>query len=208
MEYFQDSMNHKFGANGPDVILEIGSRDLLDAIKMTELWPNAKIYSFEPNPETYPMCAEKAKAYPNITVLNMAISDVDGEVDFYIVGENDGGSSLLKPIDVPYSDGTAKAVKVQCRRLDSWLPQQGIYKVDAIWIDAQGVEYRALKSMGSFLKSVQVMKAEATVTPYYEGQGTKDELEQFLIAEGFEIRNFLPGWQHPYGEGDFNLIRK
>lgn len=192
----------------PEVILDVGSRDLEESIHLTNAFPNARIIAFEPNPEQYKICYEKSKNYPNIEVHEIAASDVEGDVDFWVVGLNHGGSSLLEPIDVPYSDGTWKKITVKSRRLDSVLEELNVKKVDAVWIDVQGVEYRAIKSMGKYLDDVKVMHTEASPNPYYKDHGLIDELGQFLTSSGFNI-SFFPAWgNHPYGEGDLLCIRQ
>ena len=197
-------VNHNiqvFGEEGPKVILDVGTRDLNESIEILSFFPNAKLIAFEPNPSQYQFCLERAKAYPNITVLDCAVSDVEGEVDFYVVGANYGGSSLLEPIDVPYSDGTHTKVAVQCRRLDSVLAELGIEKVDAIWMDVQGNELKALKGLGKYIETVDIMHTEACPNPYYIGHQSKSELEQFVADCGFSHR-FEVHVGHPYGEGD------
>jgi FkbM family methyltransferase len=191
----------------PKVILDVGSRDLGESINLSTHFPDARIIAFEPNPEQFQICYEKSKSYPNIEVYEIAASDIEGTVDFWIVGVNHGGSSLLEPIDVPYSDGTWKKVTVKTQRLDDILKELNVDKVDAVWIDVQGVEYRALKGMGKYFDDVKVMHTEASPIAYYKGQGLKNQLEEFLIAHKFNI-SFFPAMYHPYGEGDLLCVRK
>jgi hypothetical protein len=190
----------------PQVILDVGSRDLEESINLSRIFPDARIIALEPNPDQFQICYEKSKLYPNIEVYEVAASDVEGTVDFWVVGLNHGGSSLLEPIDVPYSDGTWKKVTVTTRRLDDILKELNVDKVHAVWIDVQGVEYRALKGMGKYFDDVKVMHTEASPVAYYKGQGLKNELEEFLIAQGFNL-SFFPAPWHPYGEGDFLCVR-
>ena len=200
----------------PKVMLDVGTRDLDDSITFSKGFPNAKIFSFEPNPAQFEICLKNKEFYThrvpagegpftNITPLNMAISDVEGDVDFWVVGLNPGGSSMLEPIDVPYSDGTWNKITVTSRRLDNVLREQNVDAVDVVWMDAQGVELSALKGMGSYLDTVKALYVEACPQPYYKGHQLLPELQQFLQDQGFEMYWKPEG--HPYGEGNFICFR-
>lgn len=201
VEAFVQHNARVFGPLGPKVILDVGTRDLAESIQILSAFPKARIIAFEPNPAQFQYCSEISKQHPNISVYEYALSDEEGPMDFYVVGANFGGSSLLEPIDVPYSDGTHTKITVQCRRLDNVLSELGIDKVDAIWMDVQGNELRALKGLGKYLETVDIMHTEACPNPYYIGHQHKSDLEQFVSDSGFSHR-FEVHVGHPYGEGD------
>lgn len=209
---FVNSINYNIGGIDPKVILDIGSRDLEQSIELRSHFPNARIIAFEPVPEQYQICLEKSKQYQNIEVYNYALSDEEGELDFWVVEGNVGGSSLLEPIDVPYSSGTWDKIQVKCRRLDNVLKEIGVDIVDLVWLDVQGVELKVLKGMGSYITGVKAIHTEACPKPYYKGQVLKNELEEFLTNNAYTLE-FIPShdgnlnW-HPYGEGDLICIRK
>lgn len=192
----------------PEIILEVGSCDLQQSIELGTSFPDAKIYSFEPNPPQYEICNKRARNFPNIKVYNEAVSDADGEVDFYRTLGNVGASSLLEPIDIPYA-WTKEVVKttVKCTTLKTWIEKEGLSKIDAIWMDAQGMELAAFKGMGEHLKNVKFIHCEAAEKPYYVGHLLKSELEEFLISMGFEMI-WVPNPPHPYGEGDIIATNK
>lgn len=64
-------------------IYDIGSRDALESQQFTSVFPTAKIFTFEPNPEAFKICIENAKGYPNISVHQVAMSNTNGEIDFF-----------------------------------------------------------------------------------------------------------------------------
>ena len=206
VQKFVDDIRQKFGADGPKVILDVGSRDIEESIQLSRAFPNARVIAFEPNPNQYPICYMRSTVYPMIEVHDYAITDVEGPIDFYIVGANHGGSSLLEPIDVPYSDGTHQKVTVKGRRLDSILPELGVDKVDVIWMDVQGNELKALQGMGRFIDDVKIMHTEACPNAYYVGHILKDEFEAWLLQQGFNVI-WEPTIGHKYGEGDLLCIR-
>jgi len=191
---------HGFKWN-PKVYIDIGSRDLMQTIEVAQYHPNTRFIAFEPVPWQYQLCYERSLEWDNIEVYNIAISEQEGFVDFWEVGKNTGGSSLLEPIDVPSSDNTWKKIKVFSKRFDNVLKFLNVDKVDCIWMDTQGTELSVLKSMGSYLDDVMFIHTEASPNPYYKGHILKSELETFLNDSGFTTE-FNPNPGHPYGEGD------
>lgn len=185
----------------PKVILDIGSRDLGQSIEFSSVFTSAQIYAFEPNPDQFNVCLELSKDNSNIFVEQKAISDVTGHLDFYVTHGNVGASSLLEPIDVPF--GTTNQftkISVDSIRLDDWLKANDI-EVDIMWLDTQGVELSALKSMGDYLKKVKYIHCEAAEIAYYKGHILKRELDEFLVSMGFDLV-FKNEAYHPYKEGD------
>lgn len=192
----------------PRTILDIGSRDLEQSIEFSSVFQNSKIYAFEPNPEQFNICNFKSKNYNNIVVNQLALSNVNGNLDFYITHGNVGASSLLEPINVPFaSTQSFTKIQVPTVRLDSWLEDNNVNYVDIMWLDTQGVELNVLKSMGDLLKTVSFIHCEAAEIPYYKGHLLKNELEEFLISMGFELQ-FKNDNYHPFNEGDIIATNK
>lgn len=192
-------------AIAPNVILDVGSRDLGQSIEFNSAYPKAKIYAFEPNPDQFDICKNLAKNYDNIQVYQLAIADKKGVLDFYKTLGNIGASSLLEPIDVPFaSSQIVEKISVDTDTLENWLKSEKIDKVDILWMDTQGTELLALKGMADYLRSVKFIHCEASPQAYYKGHVLKSELETFLVDSGFEIE-FHP-CPHPYGEGDVFAI--
>lgn len=205
-ERFVENIRREYNNKDPEVILDIGSRDLDQSIELRSAFPNTRIIAIEPNPDQYRLCYERSKLF-DIDFISCAISDEEGESDFWVIDFNEGGSSLLKPINVPWSPNTYKQVKVPCRRIDNILKELGIDHVDCVWMDVQGYELKALKSFGEYLNGVKVIHCEASPNPNYEGHVSISDLEKYLIQNQFEL-DFLPSPAHPYGEGDIVCIRK
>jgi FkbM family methyltransferase len=195
------------GEYNVDVILDIGSRDLEQSIEFSSVYPNAKIYAFEPNPEQYKICADNAVNHPNIKTFNIAISDKKGTAQFYKTIGNIGASSLLEPISIPFAyTNEVHVINVETDTLENWLIENSVDKIDLMWMDTQGTELTALQNMGEHLKKVKFLHCEAAQQGYYKGHLLKDELEAFLIGMGFEIE-FHESY-HPFGEGDVFAVNK
>lgn len=206
MNDFLAAVNEKFPDDAPKVILDIGSRDLEHALKFRAVYPKARILAFEPNPLGMTNCIRNV-GNSGIELFELALSDEEGKMDFWSVELNDGCSSLLEPIDAPFSNNRWHRITVDVRRLDVLLEELGISKVDVLWMDTQGTELKVLEGMGKYLDDVRCIHTEASPRGYYKGHILKDELESFLHAKGFDT-TFRPANGHPYGEGDIICIRK
>lgn len=206
MSSFIEAAKKKLNGKLPDVILDIGSRDLEQSIELKKHFPYARIIAFEPNPPQFKICEDLARIN-NIEAYNLALSDEEGNLDFWVVDGNPGCSSLLEPIHAPFSHNRWHKISVQCRRLDIFLPTINVNNVDVVWMDAQGVELKVLKGMGKYLDGVQAMHTEACPVPYYKNHILKNEIEDFLKSNNFDLK-FIPAPVHPFGEGDLICIKK
>lgn len=195
----------KFFPNGPAVILDVGSRDLEHSLMFGSRYPTTRIIAFEPNPYGIQNCRHRLANMrnSNVELVEIAVSDEEGEMDFFSVIGNDGCSSLLEPIDVPYGLKQWSKITVPVKRLDTIIKDLSIDQIDVMWLDTQGTELKVLQGMGSYLDNVKCIYTEACPKPYYVGHILKNDLETFLHDKGFETR-FIPVPGHPYNEG--NLI--
>jgi len=181
------------------VIFDVGSLHCLESIEFSKKYKNARIFAFEANPDSYRVCLENTKDIDNITVINQAVNDYNGTCTFYPINPeetetpwfdgNRGASSLYK------SNGSydhieryvQNELEVPCIRLDTFCEENGIDRVDLMWMDLQGAELIALKSMGSLLSSVKVIHTELEMNPIYEGQCLFDNVNSFLEENNFEL---------------------
>jgi FkbM family methyltransferase len=172
-------------------ILDIGSRDLTEGSYFAERYPNATIYSFECNPATLPLCEKKAKNYKNIILTSKAVNEYTGFCTFYPTDPektittwedgNPGASSLFKANgNYPIEHYVQKEITVPCIRLDDVLKDNNIEKIDMLWMDLQGAELLALKSLGSYLEKVSFICTEVEINPMYENQALFKDVDNFL----------------------------
>ena len=225
------------------IIFDVGSRDCMQSIEFYNAFPNAKIFAFECNPNTLPICRKNIENYRDrITLVEGAVCDYDGEITFYPIDQqktittwedgNPGASSIFK------SNGKYNVehyvqyeIKTNCHRLDSIMNLNNIPRVDIIWMDLQGAELLALKSLGDYLHNVTYIHTEVGHSEIYSGQVMFNELHEFILSNQFAIKNQLSlrCWQEdaiyekivetpietsvfdiviPLGPNDIELIKK
>ena len=177
-------------------ILEAGAYDGNDTLAWSNLLPEATIYAFEPEPSTYKKLSAKVKGCRNVKTYNEALNDISEEVSFYVSqnGEDTGGtfsSSLLKPkehLNVCPHIKFEKQIKVKAINLDDWAKKNNVEKIDFMWIDMQGAEFKVLQAAPMILKTVSVIFSEVSLIEMYEGVPLYDKFKSWLKTEGFEVK--------------------
>jgi|694.fasta_scaffold143158_2 FkbM family methyltransferase len=172
-------------------IVEAGSRDLLDALELEKIYPNALILSFECNPECIEICKHNLQySQGRIQFFTWALSNKNDTLDFYsfnsdVCPEHDAGVSSLylhiNPVDVPM-----KKIQVEARTLSTVLYENNIPQVDMLCLDLQGGEYDLLLGMEAYINTVKYMIVEFD-SDYYQNAPKKDTLYNFI-----KNNNFIP----------------
>jgi FkbM family methyltransferase len=167
--------------NKVKVVLDIGSRDACQSLELARWFPNATVYAFEANPDAL-IWVEKNSALCNrVKVVPFAVSDVDGELSFYkVVNGNIGASSLYQVNHLRSFEWKQVETKVRSIRIDSWLIENGIEKVDIVWADVQGAESSVFNGFGKFLPSVDAIATEVAIEKLYDRSTLKSDLDEIL----------------------------
>jgi FkbM family methyltransferase len=170
-------------------ILDLGCRDGCEAIQFSILFPNAKIISVEANPNQIEIIKSNIKDYANIEIFNFGASNEDAELDFNISSTvNIGNSSFLK-INGNYDNYEKMAfhapIKVKTKRLDNFLKEQQVPKIDILFMDIQGFEGKAIQGLGNYIDNVKILYSEITYKEMYKDQILFDKFDYYMLQKGF-----------------------
>jgi FkbM family methyltransferase len=178
-------------------IFELGSRDLNDAIKLSEYY-NADVYAFECNPDCLVECYKKNVR--RVKLIDKAISLTGGPVTFHPFDltkyDNMGSSSMLlidfskrNKSDPDYNrENPQKMITVDSTRLDTFMDSENIQKIDLLCIDLQGYELEALRSLGEHLRKVKYIITECSIESTYIGGATFGNLNNYLQSYNFKYK--------------------
>lgn len=166
------------------------------------------ILSFEPNPDVFAQLQKTAAADRHWHVFNMALSDFDGTASFNIMAA-DQFSSLKKPSveqDAIFADRNkvTKTVEMQCRRLDTLLPElvaQHGFARPFLKMDTQGHDLSVCEGAGAVLTDMLGVQTELGVRPIYEG-GTGYR----AMIDWLDARGFVPSAFFANNKGHFPLL--
>jgi len=194
------------GKDNP-VILDIGSNDGTHTALFLELFKEARIFSFEPDPRARKRYLARIDD-PRAVLFDLAISDRNGYIDFHVSSGTppaDSGSAEIEGADWDQS-GSIRAPKkhldrypwcrfdekfaVPTKTLDDWAEEQGIHAVDLIWADVQGAEGDLIAGGTETLRKTRYFYTEYSNSELYEGQlnlnGLLSRLPDFEVQYRYE----------------------
>ena len=174
------------------VWLDVGAHLGEKTFAAAEQNPNLRVYAFEP---LLDVAARLMGRLPNFVVLPLAVAEQDGSAPFYRTSF-EAASSLLPFVPEGLQQWAGRELlsleatpTVPTIRLDTFLNQAGIRKVEYLKIDAQGADLAVIRSAGERLRDIERISLEVQVTPVplYRNASCKEEVLQFLSRAGFEL---------------------
>ncbi len=118
----------------PEVILDLGSNVGFSLMYFRIRYPEARLYGFEPDPNTFRRLRDGVGQLPGVHVYPYAIASFDGEIPFHTDPHRNQSSSLERRSD------RQQRVLVQARKLDTLLSELGLQRVDLLKFDIEGAE--------------------------------------------------------------------
>jgi FkbM family methyltransferase len=185
-------------------IIDAGASHGRISRRLLRIFPEAKVYAFEPNPlyreRLNKFALEDKRFYPQFC----ALSDHKGEEDFCITA-SPGSTSFFKPgkrlkeID-PAGSSVQSASKIEVTTIDDWLKENGNPPVHLMKFDIQGAELLALRGAENVLKnSVLAVYTEILFNPLYEGGALYTDIDSCLRDYGFFLYDIFKPKYSPGG---------
>jgi len=185
---FVKNIEEYIDLNDINTVFDIGSRDACQSLELSDWFPESKIYLFEPVPTSFEYCVENTKGRENIICNNLALSNFDGDTNFYqVVNGNVGASSLLK-VTPMYAHYQQEPISVKVKTAKIFIEENSIQSVDLLWVDVQGSEIDCFKGFESHLQNVKAIHTEVGLNAYYENGTEYYELAKFMEDNGFELK--------------------
>jgi len=174
-------------------IVEVGSRDCLDAIDLAEYYENSTVLCFECNPETINQCFVNLQMAPfqtrsRIHFFPFGVGSKEETRFFYKWKDkrNPGASSFLNRKKDAYNQEQT-AEEIQIKRLDNVLVQRGVTKIDLLCLDIQGFELEALRGLGDLLQQVTYIITETPKGESLYEAPNEEEVMNFFHQHGFKV---------------------
>ena len=183
-------------------ILDVGTYDGKDSLEFSKLFTNSTIYSFEGDKRSVKVFNRIAGNIENINLIETALSDIDGEVDWYASNSDtrrhydfedswSASSSIKKPdnhLNIFDDVSFNKPTQVKSTRLDTWMSQNNqVQDIDIMWVDVNGGEREfidgGLDTLQNRVKYLYIEFNGVEDKTLYEdcltADGIKDKLECF-----------------------------
>lgn len=189
------------------VIFDVGAHHGETATVFSKLFPNAKLYCFEPFPQSYDKLRFNSAAYQHARLVPMGFSNANGIQAFY-VNESDATNSLLALEDsacMTWSLDKLKQVNaIECnfQTIDSYMATEQIARIDLLKLDVQGAEMLVLEGATESLREGKIshIYLEIITAKTYTSQKSMAEYMSMLDLFGYRIRGM---YNLEYGkEGD------
>lgn len=178
-----DNPEYEFPASAePKVIFDCGANIGVISVLMANIYPDAKIYAFEPEQDNFEILKMNTEKYPNIKIYNFGLGAKSCEQELFMSDDpsNFGGFSL-------HSLGCNTKDKrfVQIVDIAQFIKNEGV-EIDMIKIDTEGAEHEILTSMAlEQLKKVTYIFGEL--------HGTNDfQTLDYLQHNGFVLAFMKP----------------
>ena len=129
----------------PKTILDIGSNIGASILYFREKFPDAKIFGFEPHPDTFRILEKNVAHFSGVRVFNYGLGATQQRIAARADNVNFGAFNTRGD----FKDRGHPSASVECdvRRLDDVLRELGIAQVDLIKIDCEGAEAEVFSTL-------------------------------------------------------------
>jgi FkbM family methyltransferase len=177
------------------VVVEIGASAGLGSLRLGQSYPYGTVFVFEPQLKLYLDLVENMKLFNNVFPVNLAVSNVSGDVALW--GEGINASQI------PFLG--AKKINVPGVVLDQWCKQNDIDHIDFLRLDVGGMEGFILASSPEIIKTILVIVTKTYLQPANSTIYSFAQIKQFLEMQGFEL---LGHWYQEGKEGEATFVRR
>ena len=163
------------------IIFDVGANIGDYSLMLSREFPNAEIYAFEPNKNTYEILAQKTKGA--VRCINAGLGDEAKKEKIYTYSDNLTSSHASIYGGVFHSvrkTDEVSAIEFQMATLDQFCEKEGIYEIDFLKIDTEGNEFSVLKGACKKL-------SEAKIKIIQFEFGECDVFSRIFLADFYEI---------------------
>lgn len=187
------------------IFFDIGACEGLSSVRYLSIFPNSKVYAFEPVPNNFKKIKKNIEKYQlvNLFPFQIGLSSKKGDATFYlssgkppnkdIPGDNstefgNKSSSLYKPGKTKEVHPWLKfneSITIKTDTLENFCDNNKIKAIDFIHMDVQGAELLVLEGASKMISNINTIWLEVEKIALYEDQALKTDIETFLIKNNF-----------------------
>ena len=170
-------------------VLEAGAHIGTDTVELSQLFHEGRVYALEPIKHLFAQLQQNVAHCPNVSIYNLALDDETSIKEMFVsTGGSDASSSLLKPKEHLTLCPTVffkEKETVNTITINDWADYFQIERIDFMWLDLQGNEYKVLRKADKLLISVKVIYSEVSQVELYEGLCLYEDYKNYLTNLGF-----------------------
>ena len=172
------------------IIFDVGSH-IGDTIKKYKsVFPESKIFAFEPTETSYEKLLNQFGNDNSINVSLLGLSNKAEKKTFYL-SESNNLNSFKKPNERAWGFEKKETTMVETNTLDNICSINNIKHIDILKLDVQGSEIDVLKGSKLFLSAgeISLIYVEWQVVPLYKGHSRYYKIGEYLGQYGYELFN-------------------
>ncbi len=134
--------------NEKSIFFDVGANIGEYSISLASIFSNSKIYSFEPNINTFDILRKNVESFNCIVPVNLGLSDTkkESEIFTYLNDLNSQHASLYKEVfNDLHKDKNSIPIKIGLESLDNICIKNNIENIDFLKIDTEGHEFDVLR---------------------------------------------------------------
>ena len=175
-----DRKEYLFPTFEPKIVFDVGANIGVTAVILANIYPKARIYSFEPVKENFDLLKENVVHYPNVAPLHMGLGDKTETRTIYASEDNanlGGFSTFIKNDRDIHLEQDINIIDVAkfCEKAGT---------PDLIKIDVEGAEYEILSAIPD-LQRVKWITGELHGINDYSLLGRLERDFRLQLARGF-----------------------
>lgn len=171
-----------------DIGGNIGYYTLLESRKVGD---KGRVVCVEPSPKNFRYLQENLKLQDssNVEAHNFACGDINGEINFLISKNSNTCKTIPEGEEIPEGQ---EVIRVPVKKLDSFLEENPLPKVDFLRTDVEGYELHVFEGAKNTIKKFKPM-IQIEVHPDYMGKLETRNFLEFLENENYEVKYFIRG---------------
>lgn len=189
-----------------DVFVDVGSHiGFFTMIGASLVGPSGRVLAFEPNQSNFDALLHNAElnGFQNITAINAAVGETEGEVRFYENLDCDGGHAMWSPGLHPFNSRSRvseRSLTVPQVTIDATAQRLGINRIKAVKIDAEGAETKVIGGARWLLAEAGAEVIACEISPF--------ALEAMGSSATELIRSFYTGGYRGYISEDEGSLKE
>ncbi len=174
-----------------DLVLDVGANIGQYASQLRELGYKGRIVSFEPLESAVTGLRQAASRDANWEVRHHACGAVGGKHRMYVAANSQSSSFLpMRPkhLQMFPGSGYVGTEMVEVKRLDAVFDEL-VNPQSRVWLkmDVQGFEAAVVEGAANVLHRIDVIQAEVSLEPLYEGETTMADFLLLMTRKGFTL---------------------
>lgn len=179
--------------NADGDIFDVGANTGRAARLISQLFPQARIWSFEPCKASFDeLC--NSPGLSHVKAFHCAVGAADGEAVLNkfngselnsILQRTENADQFIDPVSIEKSG----LENIKVRKLDSLAKEHHIKKISFLKIDTQGFDLEVLKGASEFLAAGKIgtIQIEVNFAPLYGGQPTFSDILNYLATHHYSL---------------------